>query len=228
MEAIVLAGGYGTRLKDVVPNVPKPMAKIGGRPFLEILLRSLESKGFERVILSLGYLAEIVIQHFGPRFGSIDICYEVEKKPLGTGGALRASLRNCIGEHVFVFNGDTFLDLEVDRVEALWIGNQNPVIVARPVRDISRYSQLSIQGSRIINFMQKGGSGCGLINAGCYVLPKHFLDHYEVGFPFSLEEDFLPCYVQSNPVELFVSDGYFIDIGIPEDYWRAQIELNHF
>ncbi len=113
MEAIVLAGGFGTRLRQVVPDLPKPMAPIAGRPFLEILLLSLYQKGFSRVVLSLGFMAEKIIAHFGDRYVGMDLVYAVEHHPLGTGGAIRVALAQCASDHVFVFNGDTYLDLEV-------------------------------------------------------------------------------------------------------------------
>ena len=107
MEAIVLAGGFGTRLRQVVADVPKPMAPIADRPFLEILLGSLARKGFSQVVLSLGFMAEKISDHFGARFAGMDIAYVVEETPLGTGGAIRLALDACTQDHVFVFNGDT-------------------------------------------------------------------------------------------------------------------------
>ena len=120
MEAIVLAGGLGTRLRSTVPDLPKVMAPVCGRPFLEILLSSLATKGCRRAILSLGYLAHRVQDHFGPRFAGIDLAYEVESVPLGTGGALRRALDRCEADHVLVLNGDTYLDLEIEEVESRW------------------------------------------------------------------------------------------------------------
>lgn len=228
MEAIVLAGGFGTRLRSVVSDVPKPMAPVAGRPFLEILLGILEGRGFRRVVLSLGYMAETVIQHFGTKFGKVELCYQVETTPLGTGGAVRAALSQCFDNHVFVFNGDTFLDLDVGSVEALWEARRNLVIVAREVEDTTRYGRLCVKGDRVIGFLEKGVAAHGLINAGCYVFPKHALDNFELGVPFSLEASFLAEYVQANHVDLFVSDGHFIDIGLPDDYQRAQTELVKF
>jgi D-glycero-alpha-D-manno-heptose 1-phosphate guanylyltransferase len=113
MEAIVLAGGRGTRLQDVVPVLPKPMAPIAGRPFLEIVLCLLARKGFRRAVLSLGYMADKVVACFGDHFSGMDLIYEIEPRPLGTGGATRQALARCNADHVFVFNGDTYLDLEV-------------------------------------------------------------------------------------------------------------------
>ena len=152
MEAIVLAGGFGTRLKAVVFDLPKPMAPVAGKPFLERLLKSLAQKGFTRIVLALGYMAEKVIEHFGSRFEGMELVYEIESTPLGTGGAVRLALTQCLTDHVFVFNGDTYLDLEVSHVEAHWQMNQMPIIVARDVLDTARYGRLETvdgQGCRI-------------------------------------------------------------------------------
>lgn len=225
MEAIILAGGLGTRLKQVVPDLPKPMAPVAGRPFLEILLTSLARKGFRRAILSLGYMAEKVLSHFGERFAGLELIYEIEETPLGTGGALRQALSRCEAGHVFVFNGDTYLDLEAAEVEAHWQTHHTPIIVAREVPDTARYGRLHIADGRVLGFVEKGANGPGLINAGCYVLPADILDGFVPGQPFSLEADFLSKVVNTRRFDLFVTNGHFIDIGIAEDYARAQTEL---
>lgn len=142
MEAVILAGGFGTRLREVVPDLPKPMVPIANKPFLEILLGDLARKGFKRVVLSLGYKAEVIITHFGKRFAGMDIAYAVEDTPLGTGGAVRMGMSQCLSDHVFIFNGDTFLDLEADAVELLWQKHRHCIIVARKVSDTSRYGRL--------------------------------------------------------------------------------------
>jgi len=225
MEAIVLAGGFGTRLREVVPDVPKPMAPIAGRPFLEILLSSLAQKGFKRVLLSLGFMAEQVVAHFGEQFAGMELVYQIEKVPLGTGGAVRQALAHCCNDHAFVFNGDTYLDLEVLEVEAHWQAHHAPIIVARWVSDTSRYGRLNVAEQCVLGFMEKNVGGPGLINAGCYVLPVSILDGFAVGRPFSLETDFLAKEVGLERFDLFVTHGQFIDIGIPVDYIRAQTEL---
>jgi len=225
MEAIVLAGGFGTRLREVVPDIPKPMAPIAGRPFLEILLSSLAQKGFKRVLLSLGFMAEKVVAHFGDQFAGMELVYQIEKVPLGTGGAVRQALAHCCNDHAFVFNGDTYLDLDVLEVEAHWQAHHAPIIVARWVSDTSRYGRLSVAEERVLGFMEKNVGGPGLINAGCYVLPVSILDGFAVGHPFSLETDFLAKEVRLQRFDLFVTQGQFIDIGIPVDYMRAQTEL---
>jgi len=225
MEAIVLAGGFGTRLKDVIADVPKPMASVAGRPFLEILLSMLARKGFVRVVLSLGYMADKIIDNFGDSYEGMDIFYEVEKNPLGTGGAIRASLEHCLGDHVFIFNGDTYLDVEVDEIERLWHANRNPVIVMRNVDDTARFGRLEVTGGRVTAFLEKGEQGPGLINAGCYLFPRHILDSFTLGQAFSLESDFFIKSLKDLSFDGFVTDGLFIDIGIPEDYKLAQTML---
>lgn len=225
MEAIVLAGGFGTRLREVVPDLPKPMAPVAGRPFLEILLSALARKGFCRVVLSLGFMADKVVAYFGEQFAGMELVYEIEDTPLGTGGAVRQALTRCSEDHVFVFNGDTYLDLEVVDVEARWQTHHVPIIVAREVPDTARYGRLNTEEGRVIGFLEKGVAGPGLINAGCYVLPLAVLDEFALGQAFSLEVDFLAKTVGVQRIDLFVTSGHFIDIGVPEDYARAQSEL---
>jgi D-glycero-alpha-D-manno-heptose 1-phosphate guanylyltransferase len=225
MEAVVLAGGFGTRLKKVVPDLPKPMAPIGGRPFLEILLSTLARKGFTRVVLSLGFMSEKIISYFGDNYQGMELIYEVESKPLGTGGAIRAALTHCLADHAFIFNGDTYLDLEVDELESLWRERHNPVIVVREVPDTSRFGRVDMNDGCVTRFLEKGEAGFGLINAGCYLLPKHGLDDFLLGQTFSIETEFFIKYLECVRFEGFITKGRFIDIGVPEDYAFAQIEL---
>lgn len=225
MEAIVLAGGFGTRLRQVVPDLPKPMAPIAGQPFLEILLGSLASKGFGRVVLSLGFMADKISNHFGIRYAGMELAYVVEDQPLGTGGAVRLAMTKCYDDHVFVFNGDTFLDLEVDAVEQHWQSHRRTIIVGREMVDTARYGRLLTKTGRVTGFTEKGVAGPGLINAGCYVFNQGQLDGFALSAPFSLESDYLTTEVSQTPVDVFVTSGQFIDIGVPEDFLRAQTEL---
>lgn len=225
MEAIVLAGGFGTRLRQVVSDVPKPMAPVAGRPFLEILLGSLAQKGFSRTVLSLGFMAEKISDHFGAHFNGMNLTYVVESTPLGTGGAIRLAVAACAEEHVFIFNGDTYLDLEVERLEQQWQASRRPIVVGRQVPDTTRYGRLVVEGGRITSFAEKGITGPGLINAGCYVLATDALTHFPLNQPFSIETDYLVPKVRRAAVEVFETKGMFIDIGIPEDYARAQTLL---
>jgi D-glycero-alpha-D-manno-heptose 1-phosphate guanylyltransferase len=228
MEAIVLAGGSGTRLRKVVPDLPKPMAPIAGRPFLEILLASLSRKGFNRVVLSVGFMAEKISGYFGHRFDNLELVYVVEPEPLGTGGAVRLAMQLCIVDHVFVLNGDTFLDLEMNQVEGHWQMHRRPIIVGREEPDTMRYGRLVTAHGAVTAIADKGVTGPGLINAGCYVFNLGQLNQYPAGAAFSLESDYLPKAVTSARFDVYVTTGKFIDIGVPEDYRRAQRELANY
>lgn len=228
MEAIILAGGKGTRLKAVVNNVPKPMAPIQGRPFLEVLLANLASNGVRRAILSVGYMADVIVQHFGDEFGGIELTYANEEEPLGTGGAIAMALRKCRGDHAFVLNGDTFLDFDLRQVERVWQRNRRPVIVLRSVLDTSRYGRVGVEGGKVVQFQEKGLSGEGLVNAGCYLVPTNLFDNGELPATFSFESDFLVDAIRDGDFAAFIGDGLFIDIGIPEDFTRAQSLLKPY
>jgi D-glycero-alpha-D-manno-heptose 1-phosphate guanylyltransferase len=185
----------------------------------------LASKGFARVVLSLGFMSEKIIKHFGESFAGIDLVYEVESKPLGTGGAIRAALARCVTDHVFIFNGDTYLDIEADALELLWQARRHPVIVVRDVPDTARFGRVEMRDGRIIAFLEKGKSGAGLINAGCYVLPKDALEGFRLGQSFSLETEYFIPNLQRIWFDGLVTCGRFIDIGVPDDYALAQTEL---
>ena len=225
LEAIVLAGGFGTRLKEVVPDLPKPMAPIHGKPFLAYLLDNLAEKGFGRVILSLGYMAEKIIDYFGCQYEGLDLLYSIESEALGTGGATKLALEKCTQDHVYVINGDTYLDFEVIEIEEIWRKNQQPIILATEVQNTSRYGSLEILGDRVISFKEKKFIESGLINAGCYIFKKPQLESFIDNDRFSLEIDFLMHEVKKEMFKVYLSRGLFIDIGIPEDYQKAQFIL---
>jgi len=221
-EAVVLAGGYGTRLRELVADVPKPMAPIRGRPFLEVQLSLLAANRFDHVVLAVGYMGEKIIAHFGRQFRGVDISYTVEDVPLGTGGAIEAALRRCHGDGVFVMNGDTYLDLDYDTVHRLWHRSRRGVIVGRRVLDTARYGRLIVEDGLAWAMSEKGTGGPGIINAGCYVLNRNQMTDARLEAPFSFETDFLMRHLPIAPLDLFITDGLFIDIGVPEDFHRAQ------
>lgn len=225
--AVVLAGGFGTRLRSVVSDVPKPMARVAGRPFLELLLAHLARNGFCRIVLSVGYLAETIRDHFGDSWRGLEIDYAVESEPLGTGGAIRAALARCDGDHAYVFNGDTYLALDCAGTDALWARTRTPIIVGRRVDDTARYGRLEVDADgRILRFLEKAASGGpGLINAGAYVLPRAIVEAFPPAERFSFETDFLREAVDRRVFLTYETDAEFIDIGTPDDYARAQILL---
>jgi D-glycero-alpha-D-manno-heptose 1-phosphate guanylyltransferase len=228
MEAIILAGGLGTRLRKIVPNLPKPMAPVNGKPFLEILLNTLYTKGFNKAIISTGYKAEIIISHFGNNFKGISLEYTQEDMPLGTGGGVRLALEKCHEDHVYIFNGDTFLDIRIDEIEALWNKTKTSIIIGAVVNDAARYGSLIIENNRVTGFSEKGLAGKGVINAGCYVFdPKLILTH-QINTKFSLEEDLLRPLINKGGMNVYISNGKFIDIGVPDDFIRAGQFLAEF
>ncbi len=206
-------------------DVPKPMAPVAGRPFLEIVLSYLKEKGFSQIILSIGYRAEVIRSYFDDRDGGIDIAFEVESNPRGTGGAIAAALKHATSDRVFVFNGDTFLDLELAALCQMWPGDRSPVVVARAVPDTERFGRIEYQGDRILRFVGSGIKGPGIVNAGCYLLPTDIFARTKMPEAFSFETDFL-AKCPEGFLRIFETKGAFIDIGVPEDYSRAQLELS--
>jgi D-glycero-alpha-D-manno-heptose 1-phosphate guanylyltransferase len=222
LEAIVLAGGLGTRLRGVVSAVPKPMAPIAGRPFLEYQLRFLCKQGFERVILSVGYLHESIISHFGDRFRNIALTYVVEPHALGTGGAIKKSLAACKSEMIFIFNGDTFVDVNCKEITLLSTHTERPVLVGLPIQNATRYGVLDTLNGTVVGLRGNSESRGKLINAGCYYIPQQYLDSYRGTVPFSFENDLLSQTLHLSPFSLHIASGLFIDIGVPNDYALAQ------
>ncbi|MEI9981089.1 MAG: nucleotidyltransferase family protein [Edaphobacter sp.] len=226
-EAIILAGGKGTRLSTVVPNLPKPLAPIAGQPFLNYLLRQLGHQGIRKVYLSVGHLWERVRETYGNRFENIDLVYVVESSPLGTGGAVRGALGQTNGSNIFVLNGDTFADISLSNMDELHARNGRKLTMALShVPNASRYGGVQVENGIVTGFLEKGISGPGYINAGCYLLDRSIFDRAILPSAFSLESDFLIPNLSSLRPMAFFSDGYFIDIGVPEDYARAEIELS--
>jgi D-glycero-alpha-D-manno-heptose 1-phosphate guanylyltransferase len=222
MQAIILAGGMGTRLNKVVPNLPKPMAPVGQRPFLEIVLESLAKTGFEKVILSVGFMADKIMNHFGSNCFGIDLVYAVEDSPLGTGGGVRLAIEQVTDDHVYIFNGDTYLNLEVSLVEQLWRRRKRSIIIGREVSDTARYGRLEVKDGIALSLSEKKCGGPGIINAGCYVVNRTQIKCFEPRIPFSLENNFLVSSIAEGGFDVFVTKGAFIDIGIPNDYQRAK------
>lgn len=225
-EAIVLAGGFGTRLQGVISELPKPMAPINGRPFLDILIKFLSSQGVEKIIISVGYLSHVIEDYFENTKYGIEILYNKEDHPLGTGGAIRECLKLCKSEDVLVLNGDTFLNINISNLLNFNKKSFSPIIVTRKALASSRYGSIDIKGNRIISFSSDRQNKINtLINAGVYLLPKDLFDNYQTYESFSFEADFLPKAIKEIKFNTFECNDYFIDIGLPDDYFRAQKEL---
>jgi D-glycero-alpha-D-manno-heptose 1-phosphate guanylyltransferase len=223
MEAIVLAGGFGTRLASRLNGVPKPMAPVDGRPFLEIVLNELKVAGFTRVLLSVGHLYQVIEGHFGESFDGMQLEYVIESIPLGTGGAIRAALEHATEETVFVINGDTFLKVDYKAMLALHKSRHaNVTIAVTSQDDIGRYGEVVIAGDRIVGFREKGRSGPGWINGGVYALPSKMRWPEELPEVFSFETGFLVEAAGRLNFIAYETKGVFLDIGVPEDLDRAQ------
>jgi D-glycero-alpha-D-manno-heptose 1-phosphate guanylyltransferase len=233
MEAIVLAGGLGTRLAARLSNVPKPMAPVAGRPFLEILMNQLARAGCTHVVLSVGHRHEVIQNHFGAAFHGMQVDYAVEDAPLGTGGAIRVALEKAREDSVLVLNGDTFLD--ADYAAMLRFHHAQSALMTMAVAhcaDVARYGGVMIGGApeslRVIGFQEKGRAGAGWINAGVYVLASSLPWPANLSEKFSFESDFLAPEIERLAPAAFPVTGFFLDIGVPEDYDRAQTELVRF
>lgn len=224
IEAIVLCGGAGTRLRPIIKNVPKPMADINGRPFMELVLDHLSARGVKRIVLSVGYQRQIIQDHFGPRYRGCDIFYAVEKAPMGTGGALINSLAFTSERKLLVANGDTFFPIALDRLATYHDEARSLLTVAlKQIDDTSRFGAIQIDSQgRVIGFKEKGVPGCGYINGGMYVIDRKFLENLKIPGAFSFERDVLTALHSKRRFMGQVFEEYFIDIGVPEDYQRAR------
>ena len=226
-EAIILAGGFGTRLREAVPDLPKPMAPVADKPFLAWQLDYLIKLGVSRFILSVGYKAQIIRDYFGDEYQGAVIVYAEEGVPLGTGGAIQCALKKATQERVFILNGDTFCEVSFSELRALNNNNPNGVgIVVKHVDNAGRYGAITFDEftGRVATFGEKSSLSPGFINAGIYDVSKYFFFATDLSPPFSFEARVLPELINKN---LFasVAGDFFIDIGIPEDFVRAQVEI---
>lgn len=218
MQAIILAGGFGTRLQSVVSDVPKPMAPVAGEPFLTYILEELYLQGFTKVILAVGYKKEIIMQYYGNSYKEMSLVYSVEDEPLGTGGCIQKALSMAEDDYVFVLNGDTMFRIDFNQM-----AKQNALTIAcKKMIDFQRYGEVKLKNHQIISFAEKQYVHEGYINGGIYLLPKNLFHDYPLPKKFSMEKDFFEQYIHRLHIHAFLSDAYFIDIGIPEDYSRAQ------
>ena len=222
MEAIILAGGLGKRLKSVIKNVPKPMANIKNIPLLEIILNNLAKNNFKKIILAVGYKYQIIVNHFGQNFKGMDIDYSIESEPLGTGGAIKYASNKINGDHFYVFNGDTYLDLDINNIERSWSRSKKSIIVGCKVEDVSRYGKLCFEDNIVTSINEKNEKGAGFINAGCYILNSSSLSSFPNSMRFSFEYDYLPLEISKRNFQIYITTGVFIDIGVPSDYINAQ------
>jgi len=230
--AIILAGGMGTRLKSIISDLPKPMAPIMNVPFLTYQLNYLKYFGIKKVIFSVGYLSEKIIAHYNQSFENISIEYSIEKNPLGTGGGIRMAMSNLNEDLVLILNGDSFFDLDLEQFYNLHLEQKSDFSLAlRYVNNSERYGNIEFNSSnQITSFIEKNQlNQSGYINAGVYILSKKlYLQNTKPNINFSIEKDFFEKQLNQLIIKGFEFKNYFIDIGIPEDYLKAQDDFKEF
>lgn len=230
-EAVILAGGFGTRLREVVANVPKPLAEVAGQPFLNYVLKYLKYFDFEHVVLSVGYQGEKIQEYYRDEFEGIQISYAFEKEPLGTGGAIKYSIEKTVSEEILVLNGDTFFEVDLDLLYQVHENYLSDVtLVLREIEHPNRYGTVELDDlNRVIAFKEKqAGLLSGLINGGVYLIDRGAFEGLDLPQKFSIEQDFYAKFLDVLKIYGYNSQGYFIDIGIPEDYYAANEAFKGF
>ena len=226
-EAIILAGGLGTRLRGIIRDIPKPMAPINNKPFLTFVLDFLNKNRIKKAVLSVGYKKEKIIDYYGEVYKDMELFYSIEKEPLGTGGAVLKALKQISGEKFFLLNGDTLFDVELNKLNEFHKKKKADLTIAMKKLDKreTRYGNILLNDEgRVIGFEEKKGESY-LINGGIYIINKSFLLGKELPEKFSFEKDVLQRFFKNSLFYGKSFDSYFIDIGVPSDYERAKKEL---
>lgn len=227
MEAIILAGGLGTRLREVVKEIPKPMAPVNKKPFLEYIIKYLKAQGIKKVVLAVGYKWEVIRNYFGTEYGGMTLEYSVEEEQLGTGGAIKQALEKCTVDNVFIINGDTYFNVDLKRMlqhhEEV---KANLTIATKKMYEFERYGKIECKKGRIIKFEEKKFNIEGNINGGIYICERTLLELVQE-IKFSFEKDIMESFVNQCYFSAFESEAYFMDIGIPEDYKQFQLDVQN-
>jgi len=226
IPVIILAGGLGTRLRLIINDIPKPMAPVNGKPFLHYILKSLQGQNVSSVILSVAYKCEMIKEFFKDEYLGIRVQYSIEEEPLGTGGGIKKAF-NLVKDFAFVLNGDTFFDVPLNELRDFYFSTGSDLVLAlKLVKGQDRYGTVQIdEANRIKRFEEKRFMKEALINGGTYFLNKSLWNKISVEEKFSFEKDVLEKYTDELKFNGKVFENYFIDIGIPEDYERAQHDL---
>ena len=228
MQAILLAGGLGTRLRSVVADRPKPMALIEGKPFMEYVVRQLSRQGIGEIVFAVGYKGSMVEEYFqdGKKLG-LKVSYAYEKELLGTAGAIKNAGKQISEDWFYVLNADTFYQMEYQR---LWAAKEEKnldfALVLRRVEDVSRYGRATLHQGMLTGFNEKTEEALpGTINGGVYLMNRRLLSEIPEG-KVSLETEMIPLWMKAGRrLGGVVNEGYFIDIGVPEDYFRFQEDV---
>ena len=225
-EVIILAGGLGTRLKNIIADIPKPMATVANNPFLKYIFDYLILHNINRVVLAVGYKYEYIYNYFGDKYQDIELVYSVEEEPLGTGGGIRLAVDRLKSDEFFIINGDTFFNVDLLAFDKFAKSSNSDLSLAlKPMKSFKRYGSVELESDRVLSFKEKQFVKSGLINGGIYFCNKSILNSFSVGQKFSFEKDLMEKILDKKTLTGFVSDTYFIDIGIPEDYAKANIDF---
>lgn len=221
-DIVILAGGKGTRLRSVVSDLPKPMAPVAGKPFLHYLLHFLESRNARNIVLATGYMHQTIEAYFGNSFGKLNITYSQETEPLGTGGAIKKALSLCSSENVLVYNGDTlFLGIPSELVDFHKDTSSDISLFLKPMNLPERYGTVVLDEGLVTSFKEKNPDILhGLINTGVYCMRSDCMKEITDSV-FSFEQQILEPFSRDGRISGKISDAFFIDIGIPEDYEKA-------
>ncbi len=222
-ECIILAGGLGTRLREAVPGLPKAMAPVAGKPFLSYLINYLRMQGIDQFIFSLGYRSEAIIDFLEKEYPLLQYKCVIEEEPLGTGGAVQLAMKQAVTDQVLVVNGDTFYEVDLEGMFAFHNSvKAGCTMVLKPMKQFDRYGLVELdEAGQVISFREKQYYDEGLINGGVYLVDRQsFLSH---SFPekFSFEKDYLEPNAGKDVLYGKLDEGYFIDIGIPGDFQKA-------
>jgi len=226
-EAIILAGGLGTRLRSAVPDLPKCMAPVAGKPFLYYVIEYCLSQKVERFILSLGYKHEVIEEYISTAYPHLEVEFSIEEKPLGTGGAIKLACSKANEKTVLVLNGDTLFKVDVSKMASFHhMCGAHCTLALKPMKNFERYGLVQLNKDySLLAFGEKQYYEEGLINGGIYALHAQKFLEEDLPEVFSFETDYLEKSIGQKRIYGVIQDAYFIDIGIPEDYERAQVEL---
>ena len=226
-EAIVLAGGQGSRLQSVIKDIPKPMAPVNGKPFLEYILYNLHKQKVTKTVLSVGYRYEVIADHFKDSYRGMSLVYSIEDAPLGTGGAIKQALQKVSESVVFICNGDTLFDIDIHSLQDFHTTKHADLSMAVKWLTGDRYGSIELDtDSRISGFKEKKDAGNKLINGGFYLLNTAWFKKFALPETFSFERDFIERFYKDFNFYGLEYNNYFIDIGVPEDYEKAVTDLS--
>ncbi|HEV2481827.1 MAG TPA: nucleotidyltransferase family protein [Puia sp.] len=227
-EAIILAGGLGTRLRSAVPDLPKCMAPVDGRPFISYITDFYRRAGVRRFIFALGYKSAAFDAFFELEFPDGGYAVSLEDSPLGTGGAIRQACTLASEPAVLILNGDTFFRIDLFALSAFHTAHDADCsLCLKPMQDFDRFGVVELDGDgRVRQFREKQAYRSGLINGGVYALDRESFLQEDLPAVFSFEKDYLEKKLEARRIFGLEQDGFFIDIGIPEDYARVQTAIN--